>query len=302
MAMPLAKGLFHRAIIQSGPFLQFESRETARAMVEEVMHQLGLTRGDVDKLQEIPVDRLVGAAAEMISKLSAPSPVFRRSYGLSGWWPTVDGTVLPRHPFDPDAPAVSAHVPLITGTVFNEQTNALDREDGGRMTEAELQKNISEAFGSNGPAIIAAYRRDWQDATAFEIYAAIAAEPFRRCAFEQAARKAALNAAPSFVYIYKWHTPMLDGRPGTFHACDLAFTFDNAVRCFQYSGLRPEALAMSKRIAAAYVAFARSGDPNHSGLPHWPVYTRNGATMVFDNVCRVRRGLETEGLALIGRA
>jgi len=302
MAMPLAKGLFHRAIIQSGPFLQFESRDTARAMVEEVMHQLGLTRGDVDRLQEIPVDRLVGAAAEMISKLSAPSSVFRRSYGHSGWWPTVDGTVLPRHPFDPDAPAVSAHVPLITGTVFNEQTNALDREDGGRMAEAELQQSISEAFGSNGPAIIAAYRRDWPDATAFEIYAAIAAEPFRRCAFEQAARKAALNAAPSFVYIYKWHTPMLDGRPGTFHACDLAFTFDNAVRCSQYSGLRPEALAMSKRIADAYVAFARSGDPNHSGLPHWPVHTRNGATMVFDNVCRVRRGLEAEGLALIGRA
>jgi para-nitrobenzyl esterase len=302
MAMPLAKGLFHRAIIQSGPFLKFESRETARAMVEEVMRQLGLARDNVDKLQDMPVDRLVGAAAEMISKLTTPSPVFHRSYGLSGWWPTVDGTVLPRHPFDPDAPTVSAHVPLITGTVFNEQTNALDREDGGRMTEAELQQNIREAFGSNGPAIIAAYRRDWSDATAFEIYAAIAAEPFRRCAFEQAARKAALNAAPSFVYVYKWHTPMLDGRPGTFHACDVAFTFDNAVRCSQYSGLRPEALAISKRIAAAYVAFARSGNPNHPGLPHWPGYTRNGATMVFDNVCRVRLGLEAEGLALIGRA
>ncbi len=241
MAMPLAKGMFHRAIIQSGRFLQFaELRETARAMVEEVMRQLGLARGDVGKLQEIPVDRLVGAAAEMISKLSAPSPVFHRSCGLSGWWPTVDGAVLPRHPFDPDAPAVSAHVPLITGTVFNEQTNALDREDGGRMTEAELQQNISKAFGSNGPAIIAAYRRDWPGATAFEIYAAIAAEPFRRCAFEQAARKSMLNAAPSYVYVYNWHTPMLDGRPGTFHACDLVFTFDNAVRCCHYSGLDGE--------------------------------------------------------------
>jgi para-nitrobenzyl esterase len=301
MAMPLAKGLFHRAIIQSGPFLKFESRDTARAMVEEVMHRLGLARGDVDKLQDMPVDRLVGAAAEMINKLSAPPAVFHRSYGLSGWWPTVDGTVLPRHPFDPDAPAVSAQVPMITGSVFNEQTNALDREDGGRMTEHELQQHISQASGSNGPAIIAAYRRDWPGATAFEIYATIAAEPFRRCAFEQAARKAALNAAPSFVYVYKWHTPMLDDRPGTFHASDLVFTFDNAVRCFHYSGLRPEALAMSKRIAAAYVAFARSGNPNHPDLPHWPAYMRDGATMVFDNVCSVRQGLEAEGLALIAR-
>jgi para-nitrobenzyl esterase len=300
MAMPSAVGLFHRVINQSGPFLQFESRDTARAMTEETMHQLGLGRGDVDKLQDMPVDRLVGAAAEMIKKLGAPSPVFRRTYGVAGWWPTVDGTVLPRHPFDPDAPAISAHVPLITGTVFNEQINALD--GGGAMTEAELQKTVGEAFGANGPAIIAAYRKDWPHATTFEIYGAIAAEGFRRPALEQAARKAMLNVAPSYVYVYNWHTPMLDGRPGTFHASDLVFTFDNAVRCSNYSGLRPEALAMSKAISGAYVAFARTGNPNHPGLPHWPAHTRDGATMVFDNVSTVRHGLEAEGLRLIAES
>jgi len=302
MAMPSAKGLFHRVINQSGPFLQFESRDTARAMTEEIMRQLGLGRDDVDKLQDMPVDRLVGAAAEMIKKLGAAVPVFRRKFGVAGWWPTVDGTVLPRHPFDPDAPEISAHVPLITGSVFNEQTNALDREGGGAMTEAELQKGVGEAFGANGPAIIAAYRRDWPEATAFEIYGAIAAESFRRPALEQAARKAMLNAAPSYIYVYNWRTPMLDGRPGTFHASDLVFTFDNAVRCYQYSGLRPEALAMSKRISSAYVAFARTGNPNHPGLPHWPAHTRDGATMVFDDVCKARHGLEAEGLRLIARS
>ncbi len=302
MAMPSAQGLFHRVINQSGPFLKFETRETARAMTEEVMRQLGLARGDVDKLQDMPVDRLVGAAAEMIKKLGAATPVFRRQFGLDGWSPTVDGTVLPRHPFDPDAPAISAHVPLITGTVFNEQINALEREGGGQMTEAELQKGVGEAFGANGPAIIAAYRKDWPNATAFEIYGAIAAEGFRRPALEQAARKAMLNAASSYVYVYNWHTPMLDGRPGTFHASDLVFTFDNAVRCSNYSGLRPEALAMSKRISGAYVAFARTGNPNHPGLPHWPAYTRDGATMVFDNVSKVRYGLEAEGLRLIAKS
>jgi para-nitrobenzyl esterase len=300
MAMPSAQGLFHKVINQSGPFLQFESRDTARAMTEEVMRQLGLGRGDVDKLQDMPVDRLVGASAEMIKKLGAPSPVFRRTYGVAGWWPTVDGTVLPRHPFDPDAPTISAHVPLITGSVFNEQTNALDGT--GVMTEAELQKGVGEAFGAKGRAIIAAYRKDWPGATAFEIYGAIAAEGFRRPAFEQAARKAMLNAAPSYVYVYNWRTPMLDGRPGTFHASDLVFTFDNAVRCSNYSGLRPEALAMSKRIAGAYVAFARTGNPDHPGLPHWPAHTRDGATMVFDNVSTVRHGLEAEGLRLMAQS
>ena len=58
-----------------------------------------------------------------------------------------------------------------------------------------------------------------------------------RAAYEQAARKAALKAAPSYVYIYRWRTPVLDDRPGAFHACDLAFSFDNAVRCDQYLSL-----------------------------------------------------------------
>ena len=158
---------------------------------------------------------------------------------------------------------------------------------------------MREAFGANGAAIVAAYRRDWRGATNFEIYAAIAAEGFRRPALEQAARKAMLNAAPSFVYVYKWRTPVMDDRPGTFHASDLPFAFDNAVHCDQYSGLRPESLAMSKRISGAFIAFARSGNPNHPGLPHWPAHTRDGATMVFDNVSQVRHGLEPEGLKLI---
>jgi para-nitrobenzyl esterase len=302
MAMPSAQGLFHKVINQSGPFLQFESRDTARAITEEMMRQLGLSPGDVDKFQDMPVDRLVGASAEMLKKMGEAGPVFRRHYGLAGWWPTVDGVVLPRHPFDPDAPSISAHVPLITGSVFNEQANALDREDGGQMTEAELQKAVGAEFGVNGPAIIAAYRKDWPKATAFEIHGAIAAEGFRRPALEQAARKAQLKAAPSYVYVYNWRTPMLDGRPGTFHASDLVFTFDNAVRCFQYGGLGPQTLAMSKRISSAYVAFARTGNPNHPGLPHWPAHTRNGATMVFDNVSTVRHGLEAEGLRLIAKS
>jgi para-nitrobenzyl esterase len=299
MAMPAAKGLFHRALVQSGPFLKFETPDTSRAIVEEVMRQLGLARGDVEGLQHMAVDRLVGAAAEAMKKLAPAGTAFRHSYGLTGWWPVVDGSVLPRHPFDPDAPSISAHVPMITGTVINESVNALDREGGGAMTEEQLRAGIGEVFGASGDAIIAAYRRDWPGATNFEIYAAIAAEPFRRAAYEQAARKATLKAAPSFVYIYRWRTPVLDDRPGAFHACDLAFTFDNAVRCDQYSGLRPEALEFAKRVAGAWVAFARSGNPNHPGLPHWPAYQRDGAVMIFDNKCEVRAAVEAAGLKLI---
>jgi para-nitrobenzyl esterase len=304
MAMPSAQGLFHRAIVQSGPYLQFQTRAASREITEEVLRQLGVARADADSLQHMPVDRLAGAGAEAMKKLVPPRPVFRRSFGGAGWQPVVDGTVLPRDPFAPDAPSVSAQVPMMTGTIFNEITSALSNDSvGAVMTEAQLQQSLADAYGARSGAIIAAYRGTWPGATPFEIFAAIAAQPFRYAAHQQVARKARLGAAPSFVYVYKWRTPMLDDRPGTFHACDLAFAFDNAVRCDQYSGLTPQALAMGKTIAGAWVAFARHGDPNHPGLPHWPAHAGDqGATMVFDNVCSVKHGLEAEGLELVQTA
>ena len=302
MAMPAAKGLFHRAIVQSGPYLKAQSREASSEITAEVLRQLGVSPAEVDSLQRMPVDRLVGAGAEALKKLMGPRPTFGRVYGTEGWQPVVDGTVLTHHPFDPAAPLESADVPLMTGTIFNEITSALNHPIANAMSEAELRQGIHEAFGERAAAIIAAYRRDYPHATPFGIYGAIAAEPFRRAAQEQAARKAALGAASAYVYLYAWRTPMLDDRPGTFHACDLAFTFDNAVRCDQYSGLRPEALQLAKRMSGAWVAFARTGNPNHPGLPHWPAYQRNGACMIFDNKCEVRAGVEAEGLALIAKS
>jgi para-nitrobenzyl esterase len=303
MAMPAAQGLFHRAIVQSGPYLKGQTREKSREITEEVLRQLGVGRADVASLQHMPVDRLVGAGAEAMKKLVPPRTVFRRSYGDVGWQPVVDGVVLPRDPFAPDAPQVSAHVPLMSGTIFNEITSALGDPIGAAMTEQQMRQSVGAAYGAKADAIIAAYRKAWPGATPFEIYGAIAAQPFRYAAHQHAARKARLGAAPSFVYLYKWRTPMLDDRPGTFHACDLAFSFDNAVRCDQYSGLRPESLAMARKVADAWVAFARHGDPSHPGLPHWPAHAGEmGATMIFDAVCEARDGVEADGLELVQNA
>jgi para-nitrobenzyl esterase len=301
MAMPAAKGLFHRAIVQSGPFLKSLSPDYSEHLAELVIAELGLSKSQVGELQLIPVDRLSGAAAEAMKKMPRPKPSIRRVYGEYDWGPTVDGHILPRHPFDPGAPELSADVPLITGTNLHEFVNGLDRPEASAMEMGEVNRLVSEAFGEHSKAIVEAFRRDYPKATPFDLYATIAASSqTRRPAFAQALRKAALGAAHAYSYIFSWRTPVLDDRPGPFHACEIAFAFDNAELCDHYSGGAAEAFVLSKQVSTAWVSFARTGNPNHSGIPHWPAYTaEHHATMYFDTPCEMRNDPEEEGLRLM---
>jgi len=303
MAMPAAKGLFHRAIVQSGPFLKALSPDYSGQLAELVIAELGLSKSQVNELERIPVDRLSGAAAEAMKKMPPHKSSLRAVYGEDNWGPTADGIILPRHPFDPGAPQISADVPLLTGTNLHEAVSGLDRADANATRMEEVHRLVSEEFGDRAKEIIDAYRRDYPKATPFDLYATIAAAPFRRPAFEQASRKAALVSAPAYSYIYSWRTPVLDNRPGSFHAAEIAFTFDNAEICDHYSGGTTEALLLSKQISTAWVNFSRTGNPNHNGLPHWPAYTsEQRATMYFDTPCAVRNDPEGEGLRLMAKS
>jgi para-nitrobenzyl esterase len=300
MAMPAAKGLFHRAIIQSGPFVKALSPDYSQRVAELIFDELGLSKSQVRELQKIPVGRLTGAAVEAMKKMPKPQPSLRGTFGESGWGPTVDGHVLPSHPFDPGAPAISADIPLITGTDLNEFVSGIDRPDPDAITVEELNRLVREAFGGDSEAIIAAYRRDYPKATSFGLYATIAASQLRIPAIAQASRKAAQEAAPAYAYIYAWRTPALDNRPGTFHAAEISFTFDNADLCDHYSAGDPGAFVLSRQMGRAWTSFARTGNPNHSGMPHWPAYTADTrATMYFDTPCAVRNNPEGNGLRII---
>jgi para-nitrobenzyl esterase len=303
MAMPSAKGLFHRAISQSGPYLRALSPDYSELVARLVLKELGLTTSQVGELQKISVDRLEGAGVEAMRKIPSPSgTALRRIFGESGWGPTGDGRLLPQHPFYPDSPVVSASVPLITGSNLHEFVNGVDHPDADAMSETDLLWSVWRGLGGDSRAIIDAYRSEYPDANPFRLYATIAASAARHPAFEQARRKAALHAAPAYSYIYSWRTPALDDRPGPFHAAELAFVFDNGEICDHYSTLSPEGLALSRQIGSAWVSFARTGDPNHPGMPHWPSYTEERrAVMDFNTVSKVRYDPEGKGLRLIGQ-
>jgi para-nitrobenzyl esterase len=303
MAMPAAKGLFHRAIVQSGPFLKSLSPDYSGRLAELVLAEVGLSKSQVRELQAIPVERLSGAAAEAMKKMSSHRSALRQVYGEDNWGPTMDGHILPRHPFEPGAPEISADVPLLTGSNLHEFINGLDRPEAQAMQMDELRRLLSQEFGERSKEIIDAYRGDYPQATPFDLYATIAAASLRRPACEQATRKAALSRAPAYAYMYAWRTPVLDGRPGPFHGSEIAFTFDNAELCDHYSGGSTEAIVLSKQISTAWVSFARTGNPDHDGLPHWPKYTsERRATMQFDRPCEVRNDPEGQGLRLIAEA
>jgi para-nitrobenzyl esterase len=118
--------------------------------------------------------------------------------------------------------------------------------------------------------------------------------------FEQAARKSALHAAPTYAYVYSWRTPVLDDRVGTFHACEISYVFDNGELCDHYSAGSVSGLRLSRQMGRAWTNFARTGNPNHDDLPYWPTYSvAERSVMYLDSPCYVRSDPEGSGLKLI---
>jgi len=306
MAMPAAKGLFHRAVVQSGSGLRSGSADAAANLAAAVLEELEISKTQLDKLASVPARTLCSVQADAQRRLRAGAPAGAAA-SLGGWGPILDGKIIPAHPFDPAAPAISANVPMLIGTCLNEMVNGTDNPERDSLTDADLLKRVADRYKDHAADIVAAYRREYPKESPFGLWAAISATGMRQNAITQAERKAALGiqtgAAPAYMYLYAWRTPVLGGRIGTFHSSEITFAFDNASLCPNYSGGGPAALALSGNMGAAWASFARTGKPGHAGLPVWPAYTeKTRATMVFDSPGAIRNDPEGDGLRLIRKA
>jgi para-nitrobenzyl esterase len=300
MAMPTAKGLFHRAVVQSGAMLRAGSAENAARTAAVVLEELGISKGNLDKLHSVSTSALQAVQPKVTRRLGGPGAP---GSGMRGWGPFVDGKILPRHPFDPGAPEVSANVPLLIGTCLNEFVNGTDNPERDTLTEQELSKRVTERYKDEAADIIGAYKKQYPRESPFGIWAAISAAGPRQNAITQAERKATQGGAPAYMYLYAWRTPVLGGKIGTFHSSDITFAFDNAALCPHYSGNTTQALALSSNMGEAWVSFARTGKPGHNGLPSWPAYNdKTRATMVLDDRCAVQNDPEGTGLRIIRKA
>jgi para-nitrobenzyl esterase len=292
MAMPRAKGLFHRAIVESGSILQAIPQETAQKAADAIVGELGLTAATIGQIQSLPYQQILTAADKALRerrpKLVGGIPNFRRISASLGFGPVVDGSILPDHPFDPGAPAISADIPMIIGTTLNEFVTALNHPEFEAMSEADLEARVREIYGDRAMSVIGAFRQRTPRAKTFDLWSRIAASGVRGSAIEQAKLKAAQGRAPAYLYWFTWQTPILSGRPRAFHCAEIAFVFDNTDRCETMTGGGAEPRALAGKMCDAWIQFARTGNPNHPQLPNWPAFSAETiATMIFDNPSRV---------------
>ncbi|HEY6489974.1 MAG TPA: carboxylesterase/lipase family protein [Terracidiphilus sp.] len=305
MAMPSAKGLFHRAIVESGSLLRGTTPENAGKLAAALLEKLGLNGSSVDKLQQIPVDQLEAAAVAVTRRPPAPGGIidFRRVGAMLGWAPVAGGNALPRQPFDPDAPPQSSQVPLLVGTTLNEFVTATNHPEFMQMTDDLLKTRVQGIFKDQADSIIAAARSIYPNAIPFELWSVIAVSSVRGTALKQAELKAAQGSTPAYCYQFAWQTPVLSGRPMAFHCSEIAFVFDNTERCRNMTGGGPTAKELADKLSTAWIQFARTGNPNHAGLPQWPTFNAQArSTMIFDNQCEVRSNFDQALQEAVNRA
>jgi para-nitrobenzyl esterase len=289
MAMPSAKGLFHKAIIESGSSLRQSAPESSAKLAAGVLSELGLSGSQIDRLQELPYEQVVAAGVTAQRKLVPRGGNIPGSGTGVNWGPTVDGRVLPQHAFDPAAPAISSDVPMIIGTVLNEFTTGIGHPEYESMSLEEVRKRVDARYGAKTGRILEAFQKAYPSAKPFDLMSLIFATPTRQNAITQAERKAAQKAAPAYLYWFTWQTPVLNGRPRAFHCSELPFVFDNTDRCAAMTGGTQEARELGAKMSESWINFARKGDPNHSGIPKWAAFTTEKVpTMTFDNKCELK--------------
>lgn len=286
MAMPDAKGLFHRAIVESGAVLRLVTREDAARTTELLLAELGLQASQVRELQNVPMAKLLAADAAIAGKVPGREP------GQTANSPTVDGHAIPNHPWDPGAPALSASIPLMIGYARTEET-LYDRPTPATLAldEAGLKTRASARLKGDPEQVIAAFRRAHPEATPWDLWILIATDhPRGTYARETARRKAIQGVAPAYLYRFDWETPEGGGHMRSPHTVEIPFVFNNIRIAGPLISKMPEAYALAGKVSASWVAFARTGDPNTSGLPKWPPYSASSRdTMLFNNDSRVEQ-------------
>jgi para-nitrobenzyl esterase len=276
MAMPAAKGLFHRVLTMSGQQVTAKPTVIANEVTKDALDKLGVKYDQLDALKTLAMEKIQEAA-----RVS------------TAWLPVMDGGALPRDPFDPDAPGMSAGVPMILANTHDETVTSAAGPTGVLTWEqapGALMASVGQYLGSYTPEeIIRRYREIYPDRDAAHVVVA-AGVAFRAWPGQviEADRRAAdaRSQAHTWVYRLDWKVPF--SGHWSLHTIDLPFIFDNVALAPGMCGARAEEQAAAQPLATQMsemlIAFARTGNPNCKEVPHWPSYDlKERNTMIFDS-------------------
>ena len=282
LAMPSAKGLFQRAVIESGPGVKMNSLEYATKVGDMVLAELGIKPDSIVDIQSLPIERIMAAQGAVNRKLGGFIPGM-----IAGFSPVVDGVSLLQNPFDPVAPEVSADVPVLIGFNRTELTLFATGDPAAfTLDETGLHQRIQSLLGDRAEAVIQAFRRDYPNENFTGLYFLIAsAYPTVAFTVKIAERRAALGKAPTFVYEFTWETPILKGKLRSPHTIEMPFVFDNVSDPLvqKLTGNAPDIFPLAERVSGAWAAFAATGSPNSNGFPRWQAYSAADRNVMMIN-------------------
>jgi para-nitrobenzyl esterase len=298
MNAPSAKGLFHKAIVQSGIWADFQDPAITKRIGAAVMTELGLIPSKIDSIQKVPYDKLTAAGTRALQKVreqlaaeGKPVTGFR-----FGWSPVLDGNFLPFQPTEAKALALSENVPLLIGSTKNEFMASLRNPALRKGTAEDVRAHLQKIYGDKTDAYVAAVKKAYPADTRPNDLADIDGM-FRPGMVTQANIKSGSASAPVFMYLFTWQSPIFGGDFKALHCMEIPFVFNNIARCEEMTGGGKDAHVLADKMSQSWINFARTGNPAHKGLPAWPIYTAaNGATMLFDLQCVIKNHHDREVL------
>ena len=292
MAMPSAKGLFHRAATMSGQQVTVGGPFNATKRAKAFMDKLGVK--DLAGLRALPADQLLNG-------LKAVDPIAGQGGVYMG--PVLDQRSLTRHPFFPDASPVGLSVPMMCGNTHDE-TKGFIGWDAKAFPQtwdeviARLPGQFAARIDIDPETVVAFYRKTYPHYSPSDVYfaASTAGRSWKAAIIQDEERAKA--GAPAWAYQVNWKSPRDGGVFGAPHTIDIGLVFGTLDAKGSIVGTGPESVAMSNTMSDAFINFARNGDPNGGALPRWEPYTLpRRQTMVFDNNSRMEddpRGAERE--------
>ncbi|GAB3912263.1 carboxylesterase/lipase family protein [Larkinella knui] len=317
-AMPEAAPYFNKASIESGPGVRMTPKDVAAETTAMLLKELNIAPKDWRKLLDVPAADLLAMQGKLpfvppFQEKNKNQGMMRRNYG--GFGPVVDGEVLPHHPFDPTAPAISRNKPLLVGWNEDEYTFfAWERKDTefAKLDFEGLQKKLEPQYGADAPKIVDTYRKANPAATAPALYVAISSITMMGLgSIDIAEKKVKQGGAPVYLYNFGYKSekkiPGTDYAMGTPHAMDISFKFNNEIpprdgsesKESFFGGNRPERFAASHHFAELWTTFARTGKPAANDVPQWPAYNlKTRPTMRIDAQCEVIDNRFGEELAM----